>query len=663
MHNMTIWTGEIMELEKLYNTFKGQFPDLDKELEQLIRTQDANVVMLYARRYLEVIITELCENELKRPRKTEPLKGIIDKLNSEAKVPPHIITSMQSLNSFSAYGTHPKDFDPEQVKPVLNNLTTIIKWYLKYKDTQIISKKTPTEEEKEKFKGKNHDFSTKYISVKKSRIILLLSGLLSVIIIIALAVFYFTGAGKPTKDLKSLEKSIAVLPFRNLSNDSTQVFFCDGFMEELLGNLQKVKSFNVKSRTSSDQYRDTKKSIITIGNELNVNYLIEGNVGHEGNNLKIWVQLIDSKTDKQIWSNEYLREMTIKQIFSLQSEIAQTVVNELKTKLSPEEIKKIESRPTENLDAYNLYLQGRYFWNKRTEDGFKKSIDYFEKSIAKDPNYALAYSGLADVYYSLTIYEYLPRRDGYFRAKELALKAIDIDKNLAEAHATLGSLLIFDEWKWEEARKELLLAIELNPNYATAHFYYSNLLDILGQNQEARVQINLAMELDPRSSIMRTISGLYYYRVGKYQESLNESLLAQNLNPDLFGTYFLSFMNYVKQGQDFKAVEALVQAMLTDTLYKKIVRDVYKNSGMNGIFNWLINANLKQISNPFYSALWYTKLDKKEEVLKSLEKGFKERTYDIPRINNMIDFDYLRSEPRFKVLIKKMGLSEYEKKE
>jgi tetratricopeptide (TPR) repeat protein len=434
-------------------------------------------------------------------------------------------------------------------------------------------------------------------------------------------------------------------------------------MEELLGNLQKVKSFNVKSRTSSDQYRDTKKSIITIGNELNVNYLIEGNVGHEGNNLKIWVQLIDSKTDKQIWSNEYLREMTIKQIFSLQSEIAQTVVNELKTKLSPEEIKKIESRPTENLDAYNLYLQGRYFWNKRTEDGFKKSIDYFEKSIAKDPNYALAYSGLADVYYSLTIYEYLPRRDGYFRAKELALKAIDIDKNLAEAHATLGSLLIFDEWKWEEARKELLLAIELNPNYATAHFYYSNLLDILGQNQEARVQINLAMELDPRSSIMRTISGLYYYRVGKYQESLNESLLAQNLNPDLFGTYFLSFMNYVKQGQDFKAVEALVQAMLTDTLYKKIVRDVYKNSGMNGIFNWLINANLKQISNPFYSALWYTKLDKKEEVLKSLEKGFKERTYDIPRINNMIDFDYLRSEPRFKVLIKKMGLSEYEKKE
>jgi len=199
---MTLWSAEIKELERLYTSIKGKLPGLEKEMEHLIDTRDSNVVMLYSRRCLEIIVTDLCECELKRPRKTEPLKGIIDKLHHEEKIPSHIITSMQNLNSLSTYGAHPKEFDPEQVKPVLNNLTTIIKWYLKYKDAQTISK-----QEKEEIKDeiKAPDDSTIHITKPKKKLFLLLSGLALVVVIVVIALFIFDiiGSGKRIKELES----------------------------------------------------------------------------------------------------------------------------------------------------------------------------------------------------------------------------------------------------------------------------------------------------------------------------------------------------------------------------------------------------------------------------------------------------------------------------
>jgi hypothetical protein len=211
---MTLWVTEIKELESLYSSIKGRFPELEKELEQLIETKDDNVVMLYSRRCLEIIVTDLCECELKRPRKTEPLKGIIDKLHREEKVPSHIITSMDHLNSLSTYGTHPKDFDPEQVRPILLNLATIIKWYVKYKDTHIISQAKP---EEAKYESKETVDIREGIRKPKKKLILLLSGLLVVmVIVVALFIFNIIGGGKQTKEI---EKSIAVLPFKSLSDD------------------------------------------------------------------------------------------------------------------------------------------------------------------------------------------------------------------------------------------------------------------------------------------------------------------------------------------------------------------------------------------------------------------------------------------------------------
>jgi TolB-like protein/Tfp pilus assembly protein PilF len=455
-----------------------------------------------------------------------------------------------------------------------------------------------------------------------------------------------------------LEKTIAVLPFRNLTNDSTQLYFCEGFMEEILNNLQKINSFTVRSRTSSDLYRDTKKPITVIGNELNANYLIEGSVGREGNTLKIWVQLIDAKADKHIWANDYNREL--KQVLVLQSDIAKDIASQLRTILSPEEKGLIEKSQTENPEAYNLYLQGRFYWNKRTEEGQKKSIEYFEKSVTEDPNFALAFAGLADAYFILSWYGWFPKTEGYAKAKEFALRAIDLDKDLAEAHATLGTILCWNDWKWEESRKELLLAIRLNPNYATGYQYYSELLDIIRVTREAQEQINIALELDPFNPTMNIISAILHQREGKLKEWLNEWRKVQEFEPSkTLEFYMTSFYYYVREGDDSIALEYLQKAMPKNA---SALKDEYIKSGMKGIFNWIIEWEIKKpVPNRCALAGWYYAwLGNKEEALKSLEKALEERASQLPRINNDPDFDYLRSEPRFQAIIKKMGLSEYQ---
>jgi TolB-like protein len=266
---MAIWTTEIKELEKLYESLKSQLHDLERELERLIKADDENMILLYSRRCLEVIITDLCECELKRPRKTEPLKGIIDKLNKEEKVPSYIITSMHGLNELSTYGAHPKDFDPEQIKPVLNNLDVIIKWYLKYKGLQIAGR--PRSEE-ENYEAKQHI------------------------------------ASKP-------EKSIAVLPFVDMSPEKDQDYFCDGMAEEIINTLAHIENIKVIARTSAFAFKGKQADIREIGQILNVETLPEGSVRKAGNRLRVTAQLIRVADDSHIWSERYDREM--KDVFAI----------------------------------------------------------------------------------------------------------------------------------------------------------------------------------------------------------------------------------------------------------------------------------------------------------------------------------------------------------
>jgi TolB-like protein/AraC-like DNA-binding protein len=462
--------------------------------------------------------------------------------------------------------------------------------------------------------------------------------------------------------IKDPDKSIIVIPFNNLSDDPDNQYFADGIMEHILNNLFWIRDIRVISRTTAEHFRESNLTAPEIAEQLHVGYVLEGSVLKQENKTRIFIQLIDARRDQHIWSKKYDRELT--DIFVVQSDIAKNIARELEAALSDKEVEQIEKVYTKSSEAYDLYLMGRFFWNKRTEEGLKKSIEYFEKSVAADPDYALAYAGLADAYFLFTWYGWYPKLEGYAKAREFASRAIEIDNDLAEAHATLGSLIGWSEYKWEEARKELLLAIELSHNYAMARSYYSELLNTVGQNDEAREQINIAIELDPFFRVFRSLSGMYYYHEGKLEKSLDEYRKSQELFP-YDRDFWACFDIYTIQGEDIKAVETLQQIMLMDTstiIYAKEVKDIYNKSGLNGLLNWLTEWQLKL--NPenldlYFIAKWYAMQGKKEEALEWLEKGVEEHSSRIPRIINELTFENLRTEPRFVALINKMGLSDY----
>jgi TolB-like protein len=485
----------------------------------------------------------------------------------------------------------------------------------------------------------------------------IIEGTLILLALIVLGYFIIPKFIKPTKQL---EKSIAVLPFENLSGYGEKDWD-EGITDIIINQLSKISELRILGRTSTLKYMGGQKTISEIGKELGVNYLIEGTVQRQGNKMRISVQLIRVMNESHIWSDIYDRGWN--DIFEVQSDIAQRIANELQTVLTFKEKKAIQESQTKNPEAYNLYLRGRLFWYMRTEGGLQKSVEYFKKAIAVDTNYALTYAGLADAYFIQAYWGWIPWTEGVKMSKELALKSLSIDKNLAEGHTVLGALLNYKEWKWEEAQKEFQTALELNPNYVTSHHYYSELLNILRQNNEARNQINLALKLDPFVPVLHALSSRYYFNEGKLKESLDECKIIEELDPDYYfrSNYWLEFYIYVKQKEDMKAVEALQKALNVDFFNSNLIKDLYKQSGINGLLNWLIELELKR-SNPSSNklSLWFNMLGKKKEALDWLEKALANPSPGFASLNNNSDYDNLRSEPRFQAIIKKMGLSEYQ---
>lgn len=457
------------------------------------------------------------------------------------------------------------------------------------------------------------------------------------------------------------EKSIAVLPFKNLSGNPENQYFADGIMEDILNNLCHIKELRVISRASVEEFRNSTINAHEIAKKLHVQYILEGSIQRQGDKAKVVIQLIDARHDQHIWAEKFEKELVDN--FVIQSSIAQKVASELSAVLSPKETERIEKISTHNPEAYDRYLMGRFFWSKRTKEGLKKSIAYFEEAIALDPDYAIAYAGLADAYFIQTWWRWMDRDEGFALAKKFVLKALEIDHNLCEAHATLGGLLCYDGWEWEKARKELLIAIELNPSYATAHQYYSELLDILGQTEEALEEINLALALEPYSKLMIGLKSLYLYNQGKLNESLIACKSVEEIDSNYTSNYWRRFYIYFHQGGDLKALETLRKILMLDPSTANLagsVDEIYNNSKIKGILKWLTDKELKKIS-PDYANLakWNILLGKKEESLKWLGKAMEIRVPDIPRIYTNPDYKILHNEPRFKKMIKQMGLSAY----
>ncbi|HEY5122705.1 MAG TPA: CDC27 family protein, partial [Ignavibacteria bacterium] len=351
-----------------------------------------------------------------------------------------------------------------------------------------------------KHNQQNDEVSKEVIKVKpdpsKNLKVKIITGSLLVLVLTALGYFFIP---KPDKKGNPVEQTIAVLPFRNLSNDTTQLYFYDGFMEDIINNLQKVKSFTVRPRTSSYQYRETKKSTAIIGNELNVNYLVGGSVGREGNNLKIRVYLIDSKADKQLWSNDYTREMN--QLVSLQSEIAKEIAIELKAELTPEEIKKIEKKPTENPEAYNYYLQGNYYYFLSSGSGENSNaIELYEKAIRLDPRFSLAFSGIAKCLLE-QYWNYKDHGEDIKRKIKQAIdKAFEIDPDLPDAHLALGIYYYRCYLKYPDALKQFELILKDQPKNPDAIYWSAAVHRRAGNWEMAKSEYEKAAELNPVSS-------------------------------------------------------------------------------------------------------------------------------------------------------------------
>jgi TolB-like protein len=657
---MTIWTGEIKELEKLYESFKGHLPGIVKELEQLIRTDDANVVMLYSRRCLEVIVTDLCECELRRPRKTEPLKGIIDKLNSEEKVPSHIITSMHSLNSLSTYGTHPKDFDPEQVKPVLNNLAIIIKWYLKYKDFKIISK---SKEGEEKFENIDYDDSEK-VKSKPIKMSLLIFTSLIFILIVASVVVVLSLRGKKSGDITKLEKSIAVLPFKNESSNDSTTYFLDGVMEEILTNLQTVKDLRVISRTSVEQYRNQTKSIPEIARELGVNYIVEGSGQKYGSSFRLRTQLIMAEHESHLWGESFQQKITeVEDIFNIQIRIAKSIANELKAVITPEERKLIEKIPAADIEVYDEYLKARSYFSNYTKESLNKALEYLNSAIEKNPDWAPLYAGLAELWIWIQQSGWEPPSVAGPKILENLNKAMELDPDLAEVHYQNAVIAQLVEWNWEKSEKEFLKALAINPNNALYRLMYAQLLLILDRDDESLEQRELAISLDPLNPATKLMYIGTLVQAGDYKTSLSLMEEALATNPeDININGMLEIVAY--KCKDYDKVIRAVKFSLPITIEKdafKGIEKIYSESGIAKAYEEIMKHLEKYAENNYIGfsemAIRYIIANHPDKAMDWIEKGFELHdpimTY-ITRSGHF--FDTLFGNPRFIAICKKMNL-------
>ena len=658
---MIIWSAEIKEIENLLESFKGQIPDLEKELGQLIKSDDANVLMLYSRRCLEVIITDLCERELKRPRKTDPLKGIIDKLNKEEKVPSHIITSMDHVNGLSTYGAHPKDFDPEQVKPVLNNLAVILKWYLRYRGIQIPEN---DESEQEKFTSKQNEIRAK-VSVKPKKMhIMFLTGLtLLIIAIVVLDLFNVLNIRTGSAAITNLDKSIAVLPFDNLSGDPDQEYFSVGMMDEILDRLFKIGDLKVISRTSSMRYKNSDLSLKEIAGELGVAAILEGSVRRVGNLVRITVQLIDAETDSHLWSETYDGDLSdLTRIFIIQSEVAQSVARELKAVISPMEIKLIEKIPAIDIAVYDEYLKARSYWSDFTKESLFKSVEYLNSAIEKNPDWAPLYAGLAEVWIWVQQAGWeQPSVAGPIIMENLN-KAMELDPDLAEVHYQSAVIAQLVEWDWGKSEKEFLKSLAINPNNPIARLMYAQLLLILDRRDESLAQRELAISLDPLNfnTKLLYIGTLVLAGECKASISLMEEALATNTKDSSFYG-LLEGAAYKCKDYD-KVIRALKYSLpfyaIEEATYEKIER-IYRESGIVPAYEELMKYLEKYAEKNYIGfsdmAFRYMIANQPDKAINWIEKGFE--SHD-PLMTYMFisRSGPLFENPRFIAICEKMNL-------
>jgi len=462
------------------------------------------------------------------------------------------------------------------------------------------------------------------------------------------------------KGRKILQKSVMVLPFVNMTAEAEQEYFSDGLTEELILNLSRINDIRVISRTTSMQYKGTTKDVKTIGNETGVSYLVEGSVRKFKDDLRITAQFIDANKDTHLWAETYRGSM--EDVFDIQEKVSAKIVDALRMQLSHKEKQTLQKRFTEDSQAYQLYLQGRFFWNKRDYEGLNIAIRYFEEALKKDPNYALAWAGLADSYSLMGEYTNISRREFYPKQMEAVSKALEIDDHLAEAHISLAISLMLNEWDWTNSEKEFKIGIDLNPNYATGHHWYSQWLLYHGRFDEALKEISLAIELDPVSQGIVKDKGIHHYYHREYDEAIATGLQVLELNSGFAPAHRLLSLAYAGKGLFNKAIGANQKwGELTRNRTKTEVSlvQIYAASGLKSQAARMIK-NIESgdlgANDIRGMALVYAALNENDMAFSWLEKSYGKHEESLCNIRIDPKLDSLRSDPRYDLLVKKIGL-------
>jgi TolB-like protein/DNA-binding winged helix-turn-helix (wHTH) protein/Flp pilus assembly protein TadD len=457
-------------------------------------------------------------------------------------------------------------------------------------------------------------------------------------------------------------RSLAVLPLDNLSGEASQNYFADGMTDELITDLAQISALRVISRTSVMVYKGARKPLPQIARELNVDAVVEGTVLRSGDRVRITAQLIEASTDKHLWSQSY--EGDLRDTLTLQKKVARAIADQIRINLTPREEAALKSVKVVNPEAYESYLKGRYFWNKRSADGLKAALAYFKQAIEEDPKYAQAYSGLADTYALLGDWQYavMTPKEAFPQAKAAAIKALELDSTLGEAHNSLAFVLDGFDWDFDSAGKEFQRAIELNPGYATAHHWYAWHLSLLGRYDEAIAEMRKAENLDPLSLIINADLAELLVLAHSDDESIRQSRKTIEMDPNFALAHNQLAQAYLQKQMYDEAVAELKTAVQLSGGSPAFIANLARAYVASGKRNEAVKllGDLKKRSNPGYSnaseiAVIYVSLGDTDQAMNLLEKGYDERFN--PGVLLRPGFDPLRSDPRFQSLVHRIGLA------
>jgi TolB-like protein/Tfp pilus assembly protein PilF len=484
-----------------------------------------------------------------------------------------------------------------------------------------------------------------------------LATIAAVVLLAVVSFVFFRPFGTESKQ-KAIQ-SIAILPLTNETQDPNAEYLSDGISESLINDLSQLPALKVTPRNAVFRYKDSKAEAQKAGSELGVGAVLTGSLKQVGDRIAIYVELTDVAENRQIWGQQYVRKFS--DVFDLQRDITREVLSQLRLKLTGAEQELIVKKPTDNPEAYRLYLQGRYHAVKMTRESFEKGIKYLQQAVELDPNYAPAYSGLA-FYYVQSLDQILPPSEAMPRAREAALKAIELDDSLSEAHVSLAFVYWQYDWDWAKAEQEFKRALELSPNNGENRAAYGFFLVLVGRTEEGIANLNDASKLSPLSFELNLYVPMSFYLARRYDAALEKAREAMETAPDFWLLHLIAGRALEQKGDLKGAIEEYQKARAIDQNNSEILMDLGRAYGSSGkraeaerILKTLKEREISGYVSPFQTAMVYIGVGDKQKIFESLEKAYEARSWYMSWLKTAPEFDPLRDDPRFAELLKRMN--------